>query len=268
MEDNTRRDCSAEPSRLRARPCPNYQRSIYVKMIKEVGAAYTQRLKALTGREGQGTAASINKDRADESIRTELASSTGQSIGRINKLLAQAEHLTDQCLNKLDRSGADEDFFDAAQPTRRLLVKDLMSRGLTEQEMEKEISRAVWEMFQEYERGKKIDRKHWMKRLNGPSKQTSTWASGREVFGTPQILAYRRPNGNSPDPDPLTAKEIVIRLRELAQELMHIAERADADDKRLLQDIGRMVIEMAKLHQSVRCLRESTMERTDHGALH
>jgi hypothetical protein len=268
MEDNTRRGCSAEPSRLRVRPCPNYQRSSYVRMIKEVGAAYTQRVEALTVREGQGTAASINQDRVDEAIRAELASSTGQSIGRINKLLAQAEHLTDQCLNKLDRSGADEDFFDAAQPTRRLLLKNMVSRGLTNEEIKKENSVAMEQMFEEYERGGKIDRKRWLDRLNRTSKEKPAWAPGRRVFGKPKVLIYRRPNGLSPDLRPPTAEEIADRLKVLAREITQIAEGSHGNDQRLLQDIGRMVIEMAKLHQSVRCLRESTMERTDHGTLH
>lgn len=259
---------AAQPSRSRFWPYLSGAGKSYPLTIKDVATTYAQRLNTLTGREGQGTAASINKDRADESIRAELTSTTGQSIGRINKFLTQAEYLSDQCLNKLDQSGADEDFFDAAQPTRRLLVKDMISRGLTQEEIQNEISRDVEEMFQEYERGKKIDRKRWINSLYGTPKEKSAWAPGSRVFGKPQVLIYRRPNGNTPAPKPITPQEIGDRLRELAQELTHIGERIDGNDKRLLQEIGSLVVEMVKLHQSVGCLRESTKERAEHGALH
>jgi hypothetical protein len=268
MQDNRRRGCVAEFTGPKVPRCPISTGRSYPKMIKNVRSSYNQLFEARSAEEMGRVARPLNKEKTEEVIRAELAKSTGQSLGRINKFLAQAEYLTEECLMKLDQAGADEDFFDAAQPAKRLLVKDLMSRGLTQKEIEKEISSAMDQMFQEYEREGKIDRKRWLDRLNGTSKEKPAWAPGRRVFGKPKVLIYRRPNGHSPDLTPPTAEEIADRLKDLAQELMHIAERPYGNDQHLHQEIGRLVIKMAKLHQRVRCLRESRMERVEHGSLH
>ena len=268
MEKNRRRSLAPESGRPRVRPCANHEDRSYAMTIKDVRTASNQLWKESSNQDPGCISSPLKRERIEQSFRKELARATGQSLGRISKFLAQAEYLTDECLKKLDQSGADEDFFDAAQPAKRLLVKDLMSRGLTQKEIEKEISSAVEQMFQEYERGKKIDRKHWMERLNRTPKENPAWAPGGRVFGKPQTLIYRRPDYHSPVPKPLTAKDVGNRLRELAQEITQLAERPHGNDQSLSQDIGRLLVEMANLRQSVRDQRESTGERVEHGTLH
>jgi hypothetical protein len=205
---------------------------------------------------------------SDGLIIDQLSRETGRSQAMVKKLLAQGEYLTKECLAVLSKSGADEDFFDATQQVKRFLVKDMLSRGLSHKQIEGEISRAFYELWEEYQQTDKVDRKRWMVMENGVSKEKRSWKQGNEIFRKPQILKYRSPNVDGPISRPLKPKQISRRLKSLSQGISEIAQKADGKQCDLIQEVGNLLTKMIRLHHSLLRGRESTKVEKTHATLH
>ena len=211
---------------------------------------------------------SSGKKSMEHRIRKELSSLTARSLGRINKILADGEHLTDECLAKLCEVAADEDFFDEAQKVKRELVKNMLSKGLSPEEIEQEISSALPEMYGEYEQAGRIDRKRWMARQKGTSKGTRTWSQGKKTFGKMQVLKYRPPSVDGSLPELLEIEEIANLLRRFVRETNRVVERMDSEQCDPVQELGRLAVKMNELHSTVLHRGISTKGETHHGTLH
>jgi hypothetical protein len=203
---------------------------------------------------------------SDELIINQLSRETGRSQGMVKKFLAQGEYLTKECVARLSESGADEDFFDAAQQVKRFVVKEMLNKDVTRAQMEKEISRALLKMWREYQQTGKVDTKRWVE--NGVSKEKHTWTQGKETIGKPQILKYSPPNADGPLPRPLEPKQIARRLKNLSKEINETTQKADGKNCDLIQEVGNLLTKMIGLHHSLLRGRESTKGEKTHGTLH
>jgi hypothetical protein len=210
----------------------------------------------------------LGKENNEERVIQELSDRTGQSIGRIKKLLAHSEYLSHECLTRLAELGADEDFFDAAQPVRRILTKNMLSRRLTHDQIEKDLSNALLEMWQEYLQRGKIDKNHWLKIRNVTSEQKQAWVPAKKAFGKPQMFKYRPPTGVGPLPGPLKPKQISRRLKALSKEIDEIAQKAEGHQCDLIQEVGKVLIKMISLHHSLLRGGKTTKGGIDHATLH
>jgi hypothetical protein len=205
---------------------------------------------------------------SEEKVRKELSGLTGRSLGRINKFLAHGEYVTNDCLERLCELGVDEDFFDAVQKVKQGLVKSMKSKGQSLEEIEREVSGVLPEIFLEYERKGRIDRKRWLKMCDEEPVKCNTWSEGEGTFGKPQILKYRTPNADCKALRPIEEREVLRRLQHIAREIEKVAERSSDRRCDLVQEIGRLLIKMADLHHSVLDRGISIEEETRYGTIH
>jgi hypothetical protein len=268
MEDSRRRGCAIEPSRPRVRPHPNCDGRSYPKTISKLRSTYTRRWETLTASEGQSAADSINKEKAEDSIRAKLSGLSGQPAQRIDELLAHGEYLTEECIVKLGKRGACKAFFDSAQPVKAILIKNMLIKGLDQKEIEEKISKAVLEMRKEYQGTAKIDRRHWLQSQIETTETKPTWASGTKVFGKPQILKYRPALiDDDSTPKSRTIEDIPRHLDDLAMEVRETSKRGGGKQGELAQKLGRLIIEMAKVYQGTLHQGASSKENTEDGHL-
>jgi hypothetical protein len=210
----------------------------------------------------------LGKKNSDETIIKELSMETGLSPERIRKSLVQCEYLTEVCLLELTQRRVGEDFYEAAQPVKRLLVKNLIDRGLDHEQIEEAISSALPAMWQEYRQTGRIDKRRWMKVRSPTSEQEQGWVSGEEAIGKSQLLKYRPPNGRGPVPRPLKTKQISSRLQNLSKDISEIAQGTEEKRCDLIQEVGRLLTKMIGLHHTLLHGRESTKGETDNEPLH
>ena len=207
-------------------------------------------------------------EKAQEIIRRDLARTSGRSQGRIDELLVYAEWLSYECLNKLFLFDADEDFMKAAQRVKRLLIKDMLSRGFSHHQMEKEISSDMLKLWREYMEVGKIDRKRWTKELaEGAAGAKSTWQSGKKTFGKSNMLKYNPPK-NAKDPKkPFISKEFCLLLEGLENGINVLTKKAVIESPELIPALTKFMGSMKYLHRQISREGHSKSEEVDNGTI-
>jgi len=237
----------------------------YPDIIRELRKAYAQLPKARAVQATAHNGSRPNREKIEEAVREELSTATGQSITAIDRCLCHGEYLTEDCLSKLEQRGAGEDFFIEAQHLKSILIKNALVKGLAQEEITREISAAILEMYREYQETRRVNATRWLKDRIETSETVPTRTSGTELFGKPQILKYGSPKTAGSVPKTLTLVEISARLEELARKIRKILERHKERKPDLARELGRLTIEMVKLHQEARQQAVSAKERERDG---
>jgi hypothetical protein len=92
----------------------------------------------------------------EENIRELLAERLGKSKTTINKYLSHGEYLIDYSLNTLIESNEGKAFFEEAQKNKRILIKDLLSEGESEEIIAETVSQNVLSWLEEFHETGKI----------------------------------------------------------------------------------------------------------------
>jgi hypothetical protein len=237
----------------------------YAAFIKRVRDAYGQLWKAMAIQEKGDGGSLPNMEGIEEAVREELSRATGQPIEQIDIYLLHGEYLTEDCLMKLRERGAGEDFFVEAQHLKVILIKNALVKGQGREEISREISAAILDMHREYQETQKVNAMAWLRNQIESSDAEPTWASGMELFRKPQILRYKPPKGGDLAQKSLTPAEIGARLEELAKRIREIAQRRTKSNGNLAQNLGRLTIEMAKVHQEALDQSVSVKEKKQGG---
>jgi hypothetical protein len=96
-------------------------------------------------------------DNREENIRELLAERLGKSKTTINKYLSHGEFLIDYSLNTLIESNEGKAFFEEAQKNKRILIKDLLSEGKSEEIIAETVSQNVLSWLEEFHETGKIE---------------------------------------------------------------------------------------------------------------
>jgi hypothetical protein len=95
-------------------------------------------------------------DNREENIRELLAERLGKSKTTINKYLGHGEYLIDYSLNTLIESNEGKAFFEEAQKNKRILIKDLISEGKSEEIIAETVSQNMLPWLEEFHETGKI----------------------------------------------------------------------------------------------------------------
>ena len=189
----------------------------------------------------------------------------GRSITQIDECLCHGEYLTDECLLDLGQRGAGEDFFAAAQHLKVILIKNALLKGQSREEITREISAAILEMYREYQETRKVNATKWLRDRIESSEAEPKRTSGIELFGKPQLLQYGPPKKDAFAQKALAPQEIIVQLEELARQIRKIVEGSNKGKAGMAQRLARLSIEMAKLHQQARHKLVCSKERERDG---
>ena len=85
-----------------------------------------------------------------------MAERLGKSKTTINKYLSHGEFLIDYSLNTLIESNEGKAFFEEAQKNKRILIKDLLSEGKSEEVIAETVSQNVLSWLEEFHETGKI----------------------------------------------------------------------------------------------------------------
>ena len=95
-------------------------------------------------------------DNREENIRELLAERLGKSKTTINKYLSHGEYLIDYSLNTLIESNEGKAFFEEAQKNKRILIKDILSEGKSEEIIAETVSQNMLSWLEEFHETGKI----------------------------------------------------------------------------------------------------------------
>jgi hypothetical protein len=256
---------SASPSKAPLSKCLMFEKGSYADFIKRARGNYNQLWKAMGIQDTADEGIRSTREKVEEAVREELARVTGRSNMQIDECLCHGEYLTDECLLELGQMGAEEDFFVEAQHLKVILIKNALVKGQGREEITREISAAILEMYREYQETRKVNATKWLRDRIESSEAKPKRTSGIELFGKPQLLQYGPPKKDAFAQKPLTLAEISVRLEGLAQTIRKIVEGRNKGKAGMTQRLAKLTIEMAKLHHEARHKLVSSKERERDG---
>jgi hypothetical protein len=201
----------------------------------------------------------------EENVREILAERLGKNLGTICKYLNYAEYLDPETLEVLVDLKADKRFFETAQRSKRVLIKNLRQEGHSDEQVETRICSALLDMFKEYSDTGRIR----LMLEHGESDQAEEEDAGTEQnvhqdgVSTKQLpSSCSSPATDSLQDQPLTVEKVRQDLRDTAQRVLEIADSLEPSEQEFTEAIRREIFTLTRISLAAKHLKGNTTLQT------
>ena len=198
----------------------------------------------------------------EENVREILAERLGKDLATISKYLNYAEYLNPETLEALVDLKADKRFFEAAQKSKRVLIKNLRQEGHADEHVETQISGALLDLHREYTDTGRIKLRLGLAESDQAEQEDDGGAQNVNCgdVSSRQMLSFSSsPVMDSLQDQPQTVEQIRQELRDTAQRMREIADTLEPGEEQFTQAVGREIFALTKITITAKRLKRDTL---------
>jgi hypothetical protein len=240
--------------KVSARTMPQGGTCSYAELVRNAGILFKMLIEStenpvVFSHGGQRRGPSYTENGENE-VRKLMANRLGKSVTTISKYLNHGEFLNSEAIDALVKAGAEKEFFEAAQPYKRKVIKELKSAQKSDSETSAAVSEAILSLSHEYLATKKAALTYHQTDQKESLSSEIQNQPGLANRSSSKPKKFSHWNGNSSASEDNVRREI----KAVGSELINVIDNKDLTAQRMVEIVSLQIVRLARLIQQLKQL--------------